>query len=152
MRDTEKEIEKLRKRLANLQADQSLRQEKASLEAKIQQATIDIKREEAILARKRSEPPELSVISPVQATKWAIGQPAEIRWASTGLLGNWVRIDLLRNGHLYREIAATAPIDTCSFSWLPPETLLPSDDYSVRLIGHLTGIVATSSRFKIGKI
>jgi len=151
MADTSKEIEQLRVKLARLEKGQKLLRDKTDLEARVQRIEIDTEKEIREIERKKNEPPELSVNSPTSGTEWKINQPVDINWSSSGLLGKWVRIDLLKRDRLYREIAVTVSMEDGSFSWMPPATLPPADDYSIRLIDHLTGLTGISDKIKISR-
>ena len=148
---TEEKIAQLREKLAALEEDQRHRREIASLEAKIKKVEIDAAAAEQEMSRKRNEPVELKIVSPQQNEEWKIGQIHAITWLSTGLVGDWVRIDLLKRGQLFREIAVTASIKDGLFSWVPPDALPPTTDYKIRLIDHATGIVELSDNFKIAR-
>ena len=145
----EREIEKKRRELEKLERQQNLHQQLDELESKIQRKKIDMEAKKEEFERKGKEPLELAISFPTGRTEWKGGQTVVIKWCSTGLVGNWVRVDLLKGGRLYHEIMRAASIQEGSLPWKVPDSLPSDDDYSIRLIGHFTGLSTTSDKFKI---
>lgn len=75
--------------------------------------------------------PFIKISSPSQLSAFEILQSNTIQW--TDNIAENVKIDLYKGGFLLETLATSAPSNG-SFSWTPPNTLLPASDYSIRIV------------------
>ncbi len=78
----------------------------------------------------------LALTSPNGGETWQAGKPQTIAWNYTGNPGNYVKIELLKNGLLIRTIANSAKIGangSGSYIWTPPLKLKSGSDYKIRI-------------------
>ncbi|MFZ3166810.1 MAG: NosD domain-containing protein [Candidatus Methanoperedens sp.] len=76
--------------------------------------------------------PSITVVSPNGTENWRRGTTQTIKWNSSGSLGTYVKIELLKAGILNRVIIASTPNDG-THPWLIPTTQAPGTDYKVRI-------------------
>ena len=76
--------------------------------------------------------PTITVLSPNGGESWTRGKTQMINWTSTGSLGTYVKIELLKAGVLNSVIIASTPNDG-SHPWLIPATQNPGTDYKIRI-------------------
>jgi hypothetical protein len=86
---------------------------------------------------------------PTTNTQWVKKQLVPIKWSYAGPIGEFVRIDLLKRGSLYREILSRVSLEYREIEWKVPDELPPGKDYQVRLIARETGLEAKSDFFEI---
>ena len=77
--------------------------------------------------------PDIRVRKPNGGEVWVRGEKEKIRWRSTGFTGFNVRIELLRDGTIDREIAAVKPNDG-KLNWAVPNDVPIGTGYAVRVI------------------
>jgi hypothetical protein len=78
----------------------------------------------------------LALTSPNGGETWQVGKPQTIDWNYAGYPGTSVKIDLLKNGSVVRNIAKSAkigPTGSGSYTWTPPWKLKPGSDYKIRI-------------------
>lgn len=105
----------------------------------------------SITAQPAPETPAIRVVYPNGGETLMMGTTVTIRWAFSGAEpGENVRIDLLRNGLLYRTIASSVPIGSGgngSYDWTVPATLEPWKKYKVRVTIISSGVRDSSDQF-----
>lgn len=79
----------------------------------------------------------LIIVSPDGGEVWPIGRTFDITWRATQLSGEAngvVDIDLVRDGDATFVLPlATLEMSAGQFEWLVPESVMPSDDYRIRV-------------------
>jgi hypothetical protein len=78
----------------------------------------------------------LALTSPNGGETWQVGKSQTIDWNYTGKPGSYVKIDLMKNGSVIRNIAKSAKIGangSGSYTWTPPWKLKPGSDYRIRV-------------------
>ncbi len=78
----------------------------------------------------------LALTSPNGGETWQAGKPQTIDWNYAGNPSTSVKIDLLKNGSVIRNIARSAKIGangSGSYTWTPPLKLKPGSDYQIRI-------------------
>ncbi|MFA6291284.1 MAG: S8 family serine peptidase [Victivallales bacterium] len=85
----------------------------------------------------------LKVLSPAGGEVWKKGDTKDITWSSHGLSQN-VKIQLLRNGVFYSEIAADTENDGV-YSWAVPFSLANAADYRIRITAADDSLTADSN-------
>ena len=76
----------------------------------------------------------LTVVAPNGGETWVKGCPVVIQWTTSNLVGS-VRIDLYRNDQFYLNIAQQLPPGMTSFTWIVPMTVIPGNQFKVRVAG-----------------
>jgi hypothetical protein len=74
----------------------------------------------------------ITVVAPNGGESWIIGCPATIQWISTAAVYP-VKIELYRNNNYYMTICSQAPAGQSSFTWIPPYSIAPGNNYKVRV-------------------
>ena len=77
--------------------------------------------------------PDIKVRKPNGGEFWERGEKEKIRWSSEGFTGFYVRIELLREDVVEREITSTTPNDG-KFNWVVPNDVPLDTGYAVRII------------------
>lgn len=98
-------------------------------------AQVDIGADERY-ANTDPTPISITVVSPNGGEAMVRGGTLTVNWSYTGHPGETVRIELLRNGSVYRTLATAATIGNLgagSYSWNIPTTLLTGSNYRVRV-------------------
>ena len=67
---------------------------------------------------------------PADGETWTLGKKARIRWNSEGAVGDFVRIELRRNGSFARKIKRSANNDG-KFNWRVPDNVQTGGGYTV---------------------
>ncbi len=78
----------------------------------------------------------LALASPNGGETWQVGKPQTIDWSYAGKPGTYVKIDLMKNGSVVRNIAKAVKIGangSGSYTWTPPWKLKPGSDYKIRV-------------------
>jgi hypothetical protein len=71
------------------------------------------------------------VVSPNGGETWTIGTPATITWATSSPAA--VKIELFKDNAFCMTICSLAPATTSSYTWTPPNTLIPASTYKVKI-------------------
>ena len=79
-----------------------------------------------------SPSPVITVNSPNGGERWIQGSSYNIKWSSTGSVGSYVRIELLKRGIVNRVLASSTPNDGY-YRWTIPSSLTPGNDYKIRI-------------------
>jgi hypothetical protein len=95
-----------------------------------------------------SQTPKITILSPQAGTKVKGGEKLEIKWQTTGFLGEKLKIILFKHGHYYREII-TVQTDAGSYGWTISQNLSPDGDYQIVVWDPTTNAVAFSEFFSI---
>lgn len=145
----EREKRKLEAEKSRIEQDLSGARKQAQLLARVKQLRAEAEDFQREADQRANEPTEISVVSPTAGTTWTRGQAAQIRWDYTGLLEEPLRIDLLKRGYFFREIQSRASLIAKEHSFVVPQELLPAADYTIRIIGRDSGIMAIGEQFAI---
>ena len=87
---------------------------------------------------------DVKVISPNGGESLAIGTTKTIDWSSSGNIGQYIKIELLKNGVL-NGIISQATLNDGSYSWKVPLTQTPGIDYKVKITSTANGIYSDVS-------
>jgi hypothetical protein len=74
----------------------------------------------------------ITVVSPNGGENWIIGCPGIIQWITSTSAGS-VKIELYRNGVFSMIICPQVPAGQSSFTWVPPYSVVPGNDYKVKV-------------------
>lgn len=74
----------------------------------------------------------ITVTSPNGGENWKKGTIKTISWSSSGNLGSYVKIELLKGGTVNKVISSYTRNDG-SYSWIVPHTQIVGTDYKVRI-------------------
>ncbi len=84
--------------------------------------------------------PTITVVSPDTGENWQYGSLHEIRWSYTGNPGDYVDVDILKNGILVTGVGTT--IDSGSVEvGVYNSQFTPGEDYQVRITGRENGVL-----------
>jgi hypothetical protein len=144
-----KKVEELKRKLRRVQEELNEQKEIFQLENEICLAKLELEDRRQKQMEERRESPELSISLPSAGTRWERGRRARITWAYAGPIGEFIRVDLLKRGFLFREILLRGSIELRELDWVVPRELFPGSDYQVRLIARETGLEARSDLFEI---
>lgn len=92
----------------------------------------------------------ITVLTPNGGENWIIGCPSLIQWiTSTPTLG--VKIELYKNGAYYLTICSQVPAGQSSFTWIPPNSVIPGNNYKVKVTSTAsnTGFDFSDANFSI---
>lgn len=70
-----------------------------------------------IAYRKNACNGDITVLSPAHSTTLQAGETQAITWDAVGSIGQYVKIDLLKNGVFVRTLQTNAPLATESYTW-----------------------------------
>jgi hypothetical protein len=79
-------------------------------------------------------PGAVAVINPNGGEQWITGCPQQIQWAFTSAVSSPEKIELYKNNLYLMTIAPQVPSGVPSFTWIPPHSLIPGNDYRVKVI------------------
>lgn len=115
------------------------------LQASIRRLETEIKNELQLLIeentklqQKLQEPLSLALVFPTGGETFNKGSTLEIRWRFSGVIGERLRIGLLKRGVLVRDISLGAPTASGGFSWLIPAEIPPGNDYQISIYDPTT--------------
>ncbi|MCG2687654.1 hypothetical protein L6260_02505, partial [Candidatus Parcubacteria bacterium] len=80
----------------------------------------------------------ITVVSPNSGENWESGSQHEIKWIYTGNPGDYVDIELLKNGVVVSGIGASVLTSAGSITLTMPNT--PGEDYKIRITGVKDGV------------
>jgi hypothetical protein len=117
------------------------------LENQIDQEINGLQEKVAEMEQKLSESPSLNIIEPQRNT---VAQGTlYIQWSSTGIIGDKLRVFLLKKGIQFRIISVGISTAPGCLEWRIPREVPPGTDYQVALVDPVTGLTAVSEQFKI---
>ncbi len=88
----------------------------------------------------------ITVTAPNGGETWMPGTIYAISWASTGTIGTYVRIELLKSGVLNRVIASSS-LNDGEQKWLIPTTQIQGSDYKIRVNSRTYPLITDTSDF-----
>jgi len=87
--------------------------------------------------------PTLNLLAPDGGERWTIGQQEQIRWSSTGAVGN-VRIEYSTDGFGTQHVIASSTANDGTYNWTIP--LDPSDAVLVRVSSTISATISDTSQ------
>lgn len=75
----------------------------------------------------------ITVSSPNGGEEWQVGTSYHIYWNSTGDVGSYVKIELIRYGSYLESTVAYSTLDDGEFYWAVPLTIIVSSSYKIRI-------------------
>lgn len=76
----------------------------------------------------------ITVVAPNGGENWITGCPSVINWNVTNYTGT-LKIELFKNNAFYMVICPQIPPAATSFSWMVPISVLPGNNYKVKISG-----------------
>ncbi len=119
------------------------------LEAEIRNELQALIEENEKLQQKLQEPLSLALLFPKGGETFNKGSTLEIRWSGSGVIGERLRIGLLKKGVLVKDISLGAPTASGGFSWLIPAEIPPGNDYQISIYDLTTSLSSVSKEFTI---
>ena len=90
----------------------------------------------------------ITVSSPNGGETWARGTIPTIKWTSSGSVGSYVKVELMKAGVVSQTISSSTPNDGTFTSWIIPSTLATGTDYRIRITSTTnTAITDTSNNY-----
>ncbi|MDD1676942.1 MAG: GPI anchored serine-threonine rich family protein [Methanomicrobiales archaeon] len=89
--------------------------------------------------------PALTTTSPNGGESWARGTTPHITWTSSGSVGSYVKIELLKAGVVNKVITSSTANDGSYSSWAIPTTQTTGSDYKIRITSTSNSAYADSS-------
>ena len=87
--------------------------------------------------------PTLTLLAPNGGERWTIGEQEQIRWSSTGDVGN-VRLEYSTDGFGTQHVIASSTANDGTYNWTIP--LDPSDTVSVRVSSTISATISATSQ------
>ncbi len=87
----------------------------------------------------------ITVTAPDGGDSWIRGTTPAITWTSSGSVGSYVKIELLKAGVLSQTIATSTPNDGSFTGWTIPSTSATGTDYRVRITSTTNAAIMDSS-------
>lgn len=130
----------------------ALRARIAQIQEEMRKEVEKLKEENEAIEQEMGEPLSLTLIAPAngdKVKKSAENAPSvlEIKWSSTGLVADKLRVALLSNGQLIKMLSPEAPRRKGSYSWLMPQDF-PLGEFQIVLQDAVSGL---SSGDDVGK-
>lgn len=144
-----KKLQELRQKVAEVEEELRREREVSYLQTRVNLRQLELNDLREERQDRANEPIELSIISPGKGDEWQKKKVVKISWIYSGLIGEHLRVDLLKNGHLFREINLRHLLNSQELSWVVPNELPAAEDYQIRLISRETGVEEISDCFKI---
>ncbi len=79
-------------------------------------------------------PGAVAVVNPNGGEQWITGCPQQIQWAFSTPVLSPVKIELYKNNLFLMTVAPQVPAGVSSFTWIPPYSLIPGNDYRIKII------------------
>ncbi|OPX84340.1 MAG: Ser-Thr-rich glycosyl-phosphatidyl-inositol-anchored membrane family protein [Pelotomaculum sp. PtaB.Bin104] len=93
--------------------------------------------------------PSIILTSPNGGETWVAGEKQTISWYTNGKPGQYVKIELLKNGMPVKNINSKAVCSKGSLSWTIPSDLPAGEDYTVKVTSTNSSCTDTSNNFSI---
>jgi hypothetical protein len=92
----------------------------------------------------------ITVIAPNGGETWITGCPTVIHWISTAAISP-VKIELFKNNLPFMTICPQVPAGQNSFTWIPPNSIVPGNDFRVKVSSliNTTGFDFSDNNFSI---
>jgi len=87
----------------------------------------------------------ITVTSPNGGESFTPGADPAITWISTGSVGSYVKIELLKAGVVKQTISTSSPNDGTYSSWTIPTTLTTGTDYRIRITSTTSSSITDTS-------
>ena len=114
------------------------------LTTKITNANVCLK---AYTVNTASTSPSITVTSPNGGESWVLGSSHDIAWTSSGDVGSYVKIEVLKAGTVVQTLSSSTANDG-SFTWTISTALATGTDYSIRITSTAnTAIKDTSNTY-----
>lgn len=142
---TEELVERVRIQTA-YREQLALRARLAQMEAEMEAESRRLEEEIARREQQLTEPLSLTLTAPTSGQTVTHNTALNIKWESTGPVGDRLRIGLLKRGVPIRTISYGAPTKDESFSWkVPVPSELPvADDYEISIQDPASGLVSAN--------
>ncbi len=89
--------------------------------------------------------PAITVTDPNGGETWIRGSTPTISWTSSGSVGSYVKIELLKAGVVSQTISSSTPNDGSYGSWTVPTTLATGTDYRIRITSTTNSAITDTS-------
>jgi len=90
-------------------------------------------------------PAAITISAPNGGEKWARGTTPTIKWSSSGSVGAYVKVELMKAGAVSKTISSSTPNDGTFTSWTIPSTLATGTDYRIRITSTTNAAIADTS-------
>ncbi len=105
---------------------------KVRIQSTSQPAILDVSDNYFTITSTPTTTPSITVTSPNGGESWVKGSNHPITWTTTGSVGSYVKIEVLKAGVVAQTISASTP-NSGTFSWTIPTGLVTGSDYKIRI-------------------